>query len=695
MNRIFHSKKVAPRLLVCASIILSSVVSLNCFNDSLGPVLPSWDVNLTLPLVNRSYSLSEIIRKDSSILRAGVGGEIMYSLSEPLQPTSVGDLLSLSLRDTSQSVKFGAFSVTSPDLVVPMDIPWLPQGATVQVPDTTFPIEDLHDTITSFERVTFARGTINLTVRNNLPVPIEAVTPVVLLNEQNEVVATFTFNPPTIAPNSSRTASDDLSDKTLDNVVHLTGIIFHTPGSAVPVQLPMGSQLVATLSTSNLRARQAILANIPSQRLTDNDSARVLLDDSTLVKEVRIRSGGFTLSFQNHISLNLLFKYRFTELEKYLAGNYVPHEDSVYLPAQGSGQKFVDLSNQRIVSRTANPLRSLVVISSVILPVGSISPVTVNDTDKVSISMTSTSPIIADSVVGVLKPTWVDVNRSIRVNFGEFPTRFGGQLNIPSAAFALGSLSRFDFPLDMYVQVAAVKNATGDLAYLRLPVSSRRLQPGADSIAFNASEVGQFLSQFSGSFPDSFRISGRLLINPPDAYNPNVFGRIGEHSSFGGRVHLDVPLMLGIVDGMYNDTVAVGDTTGDGRRDYQIDRNRLRDVNSGKLYIEIENGMPIQVGLGMRLLRGTKEGLLRLPQSGVPVTITPASVNGQGDVVAPTRSTSVLELSEQDIRQFDPAELLSYTIGLQTTPGSPAVRFKTADYVRIRVWSGMSYRVNK
>lgn len=695
MKSSFHSKQPISRPLVCASIIVSSLVSLNCFNDSLDPVLPSWEVDLTLPLVNRSYSLSEIVRKDSSILRVGVGAEITYSLSEPLPPTTVGDLISLSLRDTSQSVKFGAFSVTSPDLVVPVVIPWLPQGATVPVPDTTIYIGDLRDTIPSFERVTFERGTINLTVRNNLPVPIEAVTPITLVNEQNEAVATFNFNPPMIAPNSSRTASDDLSNKTLDNVVQLTGITFHTPGSAVPVPLPIGSQFVLTLSTNNLRARQAILANIPSQRLIDNDSAEVPLDDSTLVKEVRIQSGAFTLSFQNQISLDLLFKYRFTELERSVAGNYVPYEDSVYLPAQGSGQKVVDLTSHRIVSRTANPLRSMMVISSVILPTGSVSPVTVNDTDKVFISMTSTASIIADSVFGVLKPTWVDVNKSIRVNFGEFPTRFGGQLNIPSAAFGFGSLSRFDFPLDLYVKVAAVTNAAGDSAYLRLPVSSRRLQPGADSIAFNASEVGQFLSQFSGSFPDSFRISGRILINPPDAYNPNVFGRVGGHSSFGGRVHLDVPLMLGIVDGMYNDTLAVGDTTGDGRRDYQINKDRLRDVNSGKLYIEIENGMPIQLGLAMRLLRGTKEGLLRLPQSGVPVTITPASVNGQGDVIASARSTSVLELSEQDIRQFDPAEFLSYAMGLHTTPGSPAVRFKTTDYVKIRVWSRMSYRVNK
>ena len=683
------------RGLVGLLVSACSLLSINCFNDSLDPVLPSWDVEITAPLLNRSYTLLEIVRKDSSILRTGVGGEITYALSENLQPTFLGNLITLSLPDTSKSVRFGAFRVTAADVVVPIGIPWLPPGATVPIPDTTIQVGDVRDTIPSFQQVTFAQGTISLTVTNNLPVPIEAIAPIILVNNLNEVVATFSFSPSGIPPNSSATASDDLSGKTLDNVVQLSGIVFHTPGSATPVTLPQGSPLVVRLSTSNLRARQAVLANIPPQRLTDNDSAQIHLDDSTLVKELHIKSGVFTLSFENRISLDMLFKYRFVELERPTAGTYAPCEDSVFLPAHGTGQKIVDLSEHRIMSRTPDPIRSMTVISSVILPSGSGTPVTVNDTDKVLISMTGSVPLVADSVVGVLKPTWLNVSKSVKMNFGELPTRFSGQLNIPSAALGLGNLSRFDFPLDLYLKIAARRNAAGDSAFLAVPASARRLQPGEDSIAFDAAEVGQFLSQFAGRFPDSLRICGRVLVNPADVYNPNVLGRIGEHTPFSGQMHLDIPLMLGIVDGTFGDTVSVGDTTGDGHRDYQIDKERLKSVNSGRLYIEVENGMPLQAGLGMRLLRGTKEGLLRLPQSGIPVTITPATVNGQGQVTAPTRSTSVLELSEQDVRQFDPAEWLSYAIALQTTPGNPAVRFRTNDYIKVRVWTRMSYRVNR
>jgi hypothetical protein len=671
------------------------MVSFDCFNDPLEPVLPSWDVNLTLPFANRSYTLSEIVRRDTSILRAGVGGLITYSLSEPLRPTYLREMMTFTPRDTTRYVKFGVFNVYSPDRVVPIEILWLPPGSYIPIPDTTIDLGDLRDTIPTFQSVTFDSGTISLTIRNNLPVPIDVVAPIYLVNEGDAIIATFVFSPSIIPPNESRTASDDLAGKTLGNVIHLSELIFHTPGSASPVLIPSGSPIVTTLSTSNLRARRAVQAVVPPQHLKDNDSVQVKLDDSTLVREVRLKSGSFTLSFQSRVNLDLLCKYRFKELERVVSGAYVPYEDSIYLAAQGSGSKVLDLANYRILSRTAGLLNSLELSTSVILPNGSPGPVTVSDTDKVLITITRGVPIVADTIVGVLKPTWVNVSTSIKANFGYLPTRFSGQLHIPSAALGFSTLSTIDFPMDLYLKIGARKSAAGDSAFLLVPVSQRRLNPGSNSVQFNEGEVGQFLSQFSGSLPDSLHICGRVLVNPRDVYNPAIVGHLGQNSSFGGMMHLDVPMMLGIVDGLYRDTLSLGDTTGDGHQDFQINRDRFNDVNYGKMYVEVENGMPIQVGIRLGLLNGDRQSLLQLPQSGQPMSFNEALVDAQGNIIAPARSTSTLELSDQDVRQFKPAEMLSYSFELHTPTGSSAVRFRTSDYVRVRIWSRLSYRVNK
>ena len=124
-----------------------------------------------------------------------------------------------------------------------------------------------------------------------------------------------------------------------------------------------------------------------------------------------------------------------------------------------------------------------------------------------------------------------------------------------------------------------------------------------------------------------------------------------------------------------------------------MDKSKLNDVNSGKVYIEIENGMPLEVGLTMRLLGRTGQSVLLLPQSGQPLAVAAARVDGEGKVMVPAERTSVIELNRADVEQFNPAEFLTYAVSLATTPGSSAVRFKTSDFIRVRIWSTFSYRV--
>jgi hypothetical protein len=297
--------------------------------------------------------------------------------------------------------------------------------------------------------------------------------------------------------------------------------------------------------------------------------------------------------------------------------------------------------------------------------------------------------------VVVLKPTWLAVNVPIAMDFGGLPTRFTGQLNIPLASLALSTNVSFGFPMDLYISVAARRN-TGEWVYLQVPSSQKRIVPGPNAVVFDGTEVGQFLSQFSGEIPDTLHIMGSVLMNPPEAYDPTLagVGGIGYNSAFAGMIDLQVPMMLGVSNGMYTDTLAIGDTTGDGYADFTVNKSRLREVNSGKLYVQIQNALPLQVGINLRFLNNAKQSLLQLPQSGQPVMMAAAQVDGNGDVILPALSTSTIELNNSDVRQFDPAAFLSYTVSLVTTPGTNAVRFCTTDFVRIRMWSTLSYRVN-
>jgi hypothetical protein len=315
--------------------------------------MPTWDTNLTFPLGSRTYSLADLIAKDTSLLSAGTNNQILVSKSASIDPTYVKDLLSLSPRDTAVQMQVGAFAVVTQDRQTAIDIPWLPRGWSVPVPDTTMHLADVLSTLDAFQSITLKSGTVTLRIDNNLPVAMELLAPIRLTDLNGNTIATFVFSPSTIPAHSSRSASDDLAQKTFDNDYRITGLDFHTPGSAAPVQIPSGDFLAATISTSNLRASSATLSDMPAQRLADNDTAKLRIDDSTLVKEVYLKSGSLNFAMRNNVALPMTFKFRFLDLQRRIGSSYVK---SVRHAHQIAGWKLAPIIERAEFSRDSRNL---------------------------------------------------------------------------------------------------------------------------------------------------------------------------------------------------------------------------------------------------------------------------------------------------------------------------------------------------
>jgi hypothetical protein len=675
---------------------LCSVLALNCFEQPLDPVAPAWDVNLTFPLAHRTYTLSEIVHRDTSLLRVGVGNQISYTTSMTTRPSYVGDFLSVSPGDTTVYFRLGKFAVRSTNVTIAASVPWIPQGQTVPIPDTTIQLADENILIPTFERLTCASGTIELTITNNLPVPLDITTPIELRGGEGQLLARFVFDPPAIPPSSAATAADDLTDKVFGNDILFTALNFHTPGSQTPVYIPTGDLIVFSLDTRDVVATSAVLAEIPPQRLVDASSSSFRVDDSTMIKEVRVASGMLNLLMTSRIDLDMTFKIRLPELRRPAGQSYVVFEDSVSIPPLGTVAMQLDLGNHLIIAQGIDLIRSLEAIGTVVLNGSAGQHVTLNDTDRVEVQITQLAPLAVDSAVGVVKPTWVDINTVVGMNFGDLPTRFSGQLNIPAANLVLGARSTFGFPMDLHLRLGARRGAAGDSAFIHVPVAERRIDDGDELVHFDAAEVGSFLSQFAGRLPDSIRVEGAILINPHDVYTPTLagVGSIGRNSWFVGDVDVEVPLRLGVVGGMFSDTLAFGDTSGNGSPDYRPAKDRLNKVNNGRVFFEIHNGLPLAIGLRLGLLDSLEQVLLVVPQAGGQISAGAAGVDGQGNVVLPQSSSAIIEMDGSDVRMFNAAEHIVYDVSLETTPGVSAVRFRSTDFVRIRAWSQFSYKVN-
>ncbi len=675
-------------------LVLLAATSVNCFKDPVTPVPPSWDMDLTFPVGVKTVSVGDLITEDSTSLRADPANRLVFNVNAPAPSTRIGDCLSLRPSEAQSHVAIGAFTVEVKPMVTSINVPNIPPGQTAPVPSQTLAIPTVSAGSSTEGDVTFSSGTIGLSLKNNLPVTLTAVSPVQLVDDNGNVEAVFDLGGQPLAPGQDVTVYDDLAGRTLGNGFNLTGMSFLTPGSTSPVTMPADSMLVATLVLSNLRASTAQVTGIPAQRLTDNDRTTIALNDSTLIQMVSIRSGQLQFTFANQIGVGLLFKFRLPEVYRPGPAGPVAYEDSVFLPAGGTGTCLLDLAGARLQAPPGRLLNALGLTSSIIIPTAVKQPTLLHDTDKVQISMTTLAPLVADSVVGTIKPTWFNVNTSVCLNAGKIPSRLKGQFNIPSATLTFTALAAVGFPADLHLRLSAVKSS-GERIYLDIPDGQRRLAPGNNTITFDAGQVGGFLSQLSGTIPDSLRLSGGVLVNPPDCYSTTgqEVGSVGSGSSLEGSIALAIPLNIGITQAAYRDTTAFAQS--DDGTSGKPDQSELRKVNSAKLYLEVRNGLPAQVGVRVRLLDRMHQPLLMFPQSGQTLDVSAGTVDARGITAAPGVSTLVIDLNHAEVQQFIPAEFVDYEIDLATANGGSVVTFLTTDAVQVRAWAQCSYGVNQ
>ena len=129
-------------------------------------------------------------------------------------------------------------------------------------------------------------------------------------------------------------------------------------------------------------------------------------------------------------------------------------------------------------------------------------------------------------------------------------------------------------------------------------------------------------------------------------------------------------MSLRIANGHFADTLVMGDTTGDGNADDRLDEETISDFNYGKLHVEIENGLPLDVKVKVGLLDRARRMLLAVPQTeGDSIAIAGGSVVN-GDVQSASRSVRTLDLLGTDLRQFNLAELVKVDLALASPGGA-------------------------
>ena len=674
-------------------VVLLALSALNCFKDPLTPVPPSWDVSLTFPVAVKDVSMSDLILNDSTTVKSDAANRIIFSSVVTANPVSIGDQLSITPTAANAHVELGSFVVNLNTMTVNLNTGISP-GIRSPIPPEILTIKDVQTTTGLSGSVTFKSGTMGLRLKNNMPIAITPQQQIVVLDEQGGAITRFDFGGRTIQPGQAAVSYSDLSGARFGADVTVSGLSFSTPGSGQIVAFPTDSLLVATVSFDEARAASAQLASVPAQRLVDNDQTTVQLDDSTMVKLIGMRSGELHFAFVNNINVGVQFKFRLDNLYKRNGGTLSPYEDSVYLASSNSKTYEMDLTGCEFQSAPGQMLNALQLTSSVIIPTAVNTTVTIHDTDKVQIAMTPGSPIVVDTVSGALKPTWVNVNTAIGIATNKLTSKLKGQFVIPSASLVFNAYSGVGYPADLYLNLTAT-GSDGKVATLAIPAAQRRIFPGMSTITFDQSEVGSFLSQFTEGLPDSLHLTGKVLVNPPDCYttDPLKAGGLSSSCTFGGSVALAIPLTIGITKATYRDTVDFG-LAEDGSNK-KPGQDQLKNVNTAKLHVELQNGLPADVSVRIHILDAMHREILALPQSGGFLSVAAASIDAQGFSTARGVSNLEVDLNHAEAQQYSAATYVDYEVSLASAQGGSTVSFRTSDAIHVYVWTECSMGVNK
>jgi hypothetical protein len=671
-------------------IVLLALVELHCFNDNLNPTAPKWDVSLTVPWANRDFSLATLVQRNSALLSSGQGDQIVYVASLGGPSTSVGDQVNLTSFSSTGSVKLGHFEVTVDPVAVPVAIPALGGGSTGVVTPSSFSLPNITGAVESGVYVDVTSGTARLTIRNLSPIPLTVTGPVNIVNASGTLLS-FTFNG-VIQPGDSAVSDCDLSGKVLSSDESIENLNLSTTGSNGQSVMMPAYPLSVSLSTHDLVAQSATLPHLSQQVLVSNLVAALDMSDSTKIQHLLAYSGQLDFTFTSHLSTVVRLRFRSNEVRR---ANGALFQDSIMLDAGTTRAFSLDLRGCRLDAPAGSLLDSLHMITDVVIPSTVSQPTTLQENDWVAVSMSNSRQIVADSAALVLAPTRIALRTTVPFNFGSLPSKFTGSFSIPSASVGLRVSSNVGFPSDLTLRLVG-RTSAGDSAVLILPPDQRRILPGSDTVHFNDAEAGQFLSRFGTSMPDSLTIVGSVLVNPPDVYDPTPagVGSISRNSTVSGSVGLTIPLKLALASGSYRDTLDWGDTNGDGTTDNGFNPSDLNSVNQGTMYLEVQNGLPVQLATQLVLLDGSDNVLLALPVSNGAYAVASAQVDAGGFATTPTSTTMTVPLNEAQVHQFSVAKKIAYLMSLSTGGSGPVV-LRTTDLVHVHAWSTLSYRVNQ
>jgi len=636
------------------------------------PESPVWDTQLTVPLINRTYPMDELIDKlDQDGIVMDSAGSISYSFSEDL------DTVTLSTEDLSSSdigysitETLGAITIDPPTgdvAVVPLagivGLATSLPGDQASVPAGSFAVVNVLSIESTFSTATITSGTAEIYIENNLGVDLDTVI-VSLVDVNLGILATDTIlgGIPALATD---TILLDLAGNEMTSDLRLESLC-HTPGGLVTSASTrcIESELAFP---NQIQVVEAVTEVLP---FTKEFTSQVALGETDRIDTAVLIGGNLNMLITNGTNLDADLIITIPDFE--LAGT--PLTVTRTALANQVQAVSVDLTGYQIVPSDRTVPQMLDIMALADLPGSGTTKVLVTKNDSIAVE-TSVTNLQFGSVTGVFDGVGADFD-GIQQDI-EVPTGFD-DIELQVAVLSLTIENTVDLPGFLNVQL------TGDHGhFITLSGAIAAAGDTSSTTILTVTDSANFLAPI----PQQITVSGSAI------FGDGVYqGTLEDADFISAHIDVTAPIFMVIPQTEIDTDIRRESIDQD---DITIITDHLNEaIFSYNVISQLPFGACVEFYLGSDSANLFTNYQLRLPKTDADSIFIPVAPVDQYGIASDTISTGFVSISldslDTRVLEHDPL-FIGQKITLLGSSGQ-AVRLSQTDFLTIMARIEVDYR---
>lgn len=651
----------ALKALLGIAVVLVILTLIQCSIEK--PVAPIFTTNMTVPLINRVYSIREIIDKiDQPGLSIDSTGDVLFSVNEELDTIKVSDNLDINDISLEVSETVGQVSL-APEAPGPVTINLgdyisLNLGALQPV---SFDVQSGFQAFDNFNWAEIASGGIDFIIANDFGVDLDTVILQVFDVGYSRVISTTPL-PSGIPAGGNDTAHVNLGGKTISNHLQLN-IHCHTPGGEV---LSLADKTMTTsLEFPGGLVIAAAQAVIPA--VEKNFASEIQLSESNTIISAEISSGTAEIQIHNFTSLqgNILISlpdFRINGLPYTLSRMVNPNStDSVNINLDGFVFEPIDQSKPQTVEIQARALLD---------STGS-DLVTIQQSDSISVKVSLTG-LKFQGLTGIIDSTSASFD-SVSAAI-DLPKGFDS-LQLVNAELILEVENGINFAGNLNIDIIGNQ---GKALTLQGVIAAGN--PNSPVISYISNSN---LADFLNPVPSGITVSGAIQFG--DGISS---GTISADDFIVSRVKISSPLEAVIGQSVFEGSIA-------SEKISQEDIDKIMDhIVQADFNSTITNHLPLGVSVEI-YFSGDSATVYTNPELTLgPIEVNAGTIESNGEVIFSTESENVISIDSNDIKILENPILYSGQIITLVGSNGQTIKITSDDYVAASGVIQVQYKFN-